>query len=320
MKPIQAVILQWLLAMALVVVLLMSGEAGAAPPVATESGPIACKVGSPVYSATYSPFVAGNHVTTMSVEVTCSRSTDLIASTVKYEISSFNGDHPSGGGNRAAIADTPPKYIKYDLYLDSNCSVVWKGGTNRIINTALLLPAGVTSASALHTFYACIPEQPTVIFGNGYSDTVKLVIANVKGSPGTPNMSNQTDGLLQVSINVPKICNISTKPGPVAFGNYVAFGPAKTASSSFGVTCSSATPYDMSITDSNDRPIPTDGISGVIAGLGYKLTLSETSGTGTGAEKRHQINGTMAAKQPGSCANGGCIGEQKNIHKLVVTY
>lgn len=305
--------LPWLSALVLALVLALSEEALAAP--TPESGPIACKVSSPVYTTTYSPFASG-YSTALNFEVVCTRSTNLIATTVEYSVVSRNGNNPSGGSNRAVLSGLPAKYIDYDLYLDSNCSSLWKG-TNKITNTNLVMASGSTSASALHTFYACIPAaQINVVFGSPYSDSAKLVIQNVSGSPGTPNVSNQTDGLLNVSIHVPNVCNISTPPGPVAFGTYQAFGSAKTASSTFGVKCTNAATYEMAITDGNGHALTT----GILAGLSYTLALSATSGTGTGSEIRHIINGNMPARQAGSCANGGCSGTKSNTHYLTVTY
>jgi spore coat protein U-like protein len=314
MNAVKKIVLPWVLALALSGLMLFAGHSKAAP--AAISGPIACMVSSPVYSTSYSPFTTGNTSQALTLEVTCSRSTDLVATTVVYRVKSLQGNQPAGGSNRAVLAGSPNKYINYDLYIDSNCSILWKGTTNYIENTNLVLAAGATSATAQHTFYACIPQQTMVVFGNAYVDSPVLNLVHVSANPGNPNVSQQTDGNLQVSINVPKTCNISTPPGTVNFGNYVAFGPAKTASATFGVTCTNQATYEMSITDNQDRPIA----SGVLAGLRYDLSLSATNDTGRGTEKRHQINGTMAAKQPGSCANSGCVGEQSNKHKLVVTY
>jgi spore coat protein U-like protein len=304
----------WLSALLFAVVMVLSGEAWGAPPV--ESGPIACTVSSPVYSATYSPFASANNVTALSFDVTCTRSTSLIATTVAYSVRSLNGSYPSGGGNNAQLSGLPPKLIAYDLYLDSTCTTLWKG-PDRITNTRLFLPDGETKASAMHTFYVCVPAaQTSVVFGAPYTDSAVLEIVNVSGNPGTPNVRNQTNGLLNVSINVPKVCNMSTQPGPVAFGTYAAFGSEKKASSTFGVKCTNAATYEMALTDGNGRPLTT----GVVAGLSYTLALSVATVTGNGAEIFHKINGTMPAKQAGSCANGGCSGTKSNTHYLTLTY
>jgi len=90
--------------------------------------------------------------------------------------------------------------------------------------------------------------------------------------------------------------------------NYVGFGAAANASTSFGVTCSTYLPYTMAL----------DATSGTILGLAYTIGLSAPSGTGNGAEQTYTISGTIAAGQSGTCATGSCTASQARV--LTITY
>ena len=92
---------------------------------------------------------------------------------------------------------------------------------------------------------------------------------------------------------------ISVPPGDVNF-TYTSFqASTASASSSFGVRCTTALPYTMAL----------DATSGTLLGLSYSLALS-ASGSGTGATQSYNINGSMAANQAGTCGTGVCTGSQ----------
>ena len=140
---------------------------------------------------------------------------------------------------------------------------------------------------------AWLPEQlpaAQAVAAGTYTDTVTMTM--------TYGVSIAT-GSFGVSISTPATCSVTGAPGNVVF-NYVAFGPAITPSSTFGVTCTLSLPYTMAL----------DATSGTIVGLNYTLALSAPGSTGTGAQQTHSINGNMVAGQAGTCAAGSCSGSQ----------
>jgi spore coat protein U-like protein len=90
-------------------------------------------------------------------------------------------------------------------------------------------------------------------------------------------------------------CTITTGPGTVDFGTYIANQlTAATGSTTFGVTCTNTLPYTFSL----------DGATASVKGLSYTLSFKSgattvTGGTGSGSEQTYTIAGNMAANQAG---------------------
>jgi spore coat protein U-like protein len=120
--------------------------------------------------------------------------------------------------------------------------------------------------------------------------------------------SNFTDtGTFGVSIATPATCSLSNAPGNVVF-NYVTFGSAANASTTYGVTCTNYLPYTMAL----------DATSGTILGVNYTLALSASSATGSGSQQSYTISGNIVAGQAGTCASGSCSASQGRT--LTVSY
>jgi spore coat protein U-like protein len=102
-------------------------------------------------------------------------------------------------------------------------------------------------------------------------------------------------GTFPVSIATPATCSLTSAPGNVVF-NYVAFGAAVNASTTFGVTCTSYLPYTMTL----------DAASGTVLGVNYTLVLSASSATGIGSPQTFTISGNAVGGQPGTCGSGSC--------------
>lgn len=289
--------------------------------VSAAPGDITCNTGNPTltaYSASYSPTAAGNNVTTMTFDVTCTRTNQGNGSaTATYAVAAGNGTHVlTAPQNRA---QNGANFLKYDFYTDVNCTTEWTGANTISVTTAAIATPGSTTNTI--TYYACIPSlqtatAPSVV----YTDTVQLSITGTTSSPSVGFTANATAGTIGVNILAPVSCSITTAPGTVAFGSYTALGAAKTANTSFIANCSSGLPYTMSFDSAN--------ASGVVAGLNYTLgfnTVSGSTGTntlttsGTNVGQTFYINGNMPAGQAGSCA-GGCGVLKTDTRTLTITY
>jgi len=252
-----------------------------------------CSLSSGGVSYAYSPSASGNTIVQTSFTITCTRALSD-ASTMAYTVSADNGANAQGTHNRAAFGSSR---LSYDLFKDSACGSQWRGPQTITGNLAF---GGSTSASATIAIWACITPGQNVPAGT-YSDSVTLSMSY------GPNPQSTAPGTIGVSISTPAQCNLTTAPGDVVF-NYVTFGAAANASTSFGVTCTTYLPYTMAL----------DATSGTILGLNYTLALSATSATGTGAPQTFTISGNIAAGQGGTCATGACSASAPRV--LTLTY
>jgi spore coat protein U-like protein len=251
-----------------------------------------CTVSSGGIGAAYSPSAATTTIVQTSFTITCTRALSD-ASTMSYSVGADNGAHAQGTHNRAALGAS---LLAYDLFKDSACATQWRGP--QTINGTLNF-SGSTSASVTVSYWACITAGQSVPAGT-YTDSVTMTLTY---GPGNTTAT----GIASVSISTPATCNLTTAPGNVVF-NYVGFGAAANASTTFAVTCSTYLPYTMAL----------DATSGTILGLNYTIGLSAPSGTGNGAAQTYTISGTIAAGQSGTCATGTCTASQARV--LTITY
>lgn len=255
-----------------------------------------CTVSSPGFSTAYS----SGTPTTTSIQtyltITCTRALSD-AATMSYTVTNNNGLNSNGIHNRASFSTG---LMNYDLFQDSGCSIAWRNTKSTGI-TGTLNFSGSTTASINVSYWGCIPSGQTGLAAGTYTDTVTMTLTYGPGS-GTA-----TTGTFGVNIATPATCNVTTPPTDIIF-NYTSFGSAATASTSFGVTCTSYLPYTMAL----------DATSGTILGINYTLALSASSATGSGVQQLYSINGTIAAGQAGTCATGSCTGSQART--LTVTY
>jgi len=255
-----------------------------------------CSVSSPGFSAAYSPTSPTTTIVQTSFTITCTRALSD-ANTMNWANAANNGLHPTGGNrNRAQFGASR---INYDVYRDSGCAGQWRSGTANDINSTLNF-GGSTTASVTVSYWGCIPAGQTGLPAGTYTDTVTMTL--------TYGPSNFTaTGTFPVSIATPAQCSLTTAPGNVVF-NYVTFGSAANASTTFGVTCTSYLPYTMAL----------DATSGTILGVNYTLALSAGSGTGNGSQQSYTISGNIVAGQAGTCASGSCSASQGRT--LTITY
>lgn len=255
---------------------------------------ITCSVSSGGVAAAYDPTSAAPNVTQSFFTVTCTRGLASDPTTVDFSVRADNGLNAQGQNNRASMGGS---FLRYDVFRDPGCSSKWKGGT-AITGTVSLPTTGTFSAQGV--YWGCIAAGLAPAAGT-YVDTVTMTM-----SYGAAPVSAAT-GSFGVSIFTPATCTISSAPGPLVF-DYSAFGPAIAPSVAFGVTCTNALPYTLSL----------DAPGGTLVGLNYGIALSATSGVGIGAQQNLSIVGSMAAGQPGICTGAVCSGSA--VHTLTITY
>lgn len=246
-----------------------------------------CNVSSGGVSMAYSPLTAGNTIGQSSATVTCTRD-PADAGTLDLILVANNGANPSGQGNRAKQG---AQTVAYDLFQDSVCVTRWRAGGNSYFSRALNF-GGALSAWTTFDYWGCIPSNQTGLAAGTYTDTVIMTLTY------GPKKNEQTAvDTFGVNISTPAQCVISTPPGPVNFGTYVAFGAAAAASTTFGVTCTKYLSYTLAL----------DAAAGVVTGLNYVLSVP-AAGVGTGLQQLLSITGNMAAGQAGQCASSSCTG------------
>lgn len=254
---------------------------------------ISCSVSSPGFATAYSSTAPGTNITQTYFTVTCTRGSTGDPSSVSWSVQADNGLNSLGQRNRAKSGGNR---INYDVYKDGGCGTQWKGN-NSISGTLNFTSTGTFTAQG--NFWGCVPAGQTGLAAGTYTDSVTMTL--------TYGGNTTTTGAFGVTITTPPTCAVTTAPGTITF-NYVSFGPAVNASTTFGVTCSLALPYTVAL----------DATTGTIVGVTYTLSLPVTGTTGTGSEQTLSINGTTAAGQSGTCAGQGCAGTQSR--SVTVTY
>ena len=252
-----------------------------------------CSISSGGVGAAYSPTAPSTTIVQSSFTITCTRALSD-ASTMSWSVSADNGVHAQGTHNRAGFGSS---LLAYDLFKDSACGTQWRGPQTI---TGTLAFGGSTSASTTVNYWACITSGQNVAAGT-YTDSVGMSLTY------GPSPQSTAAGTISVAISTPASCSLSTPPGNVVF-NYVGFGAAANASTTYGVTCSNFLPYTMAL----------DATSGTILGLNYTLSMSAASATGSGAPQTFTISGNIAAGQAGTCATGSCSASQART--LTITY
>jgi len=274
-----------ILALLALVASLASGAAHAA---------ISCSVSSPGFAAAYSSTAAGTNITQTYFTVTCTRGSAADPSSVSWSVKADNGLYSSGQRNRAASGGNR---ISYDVYRDGACGTQWKGPA-AISGTINFTGTGTFTAQG--NYWGCISAGQTGLAAGVYSDSVTMTMTY--GAANTV-----TTGSFGVTITTPPTCAITTAPGTITF-NYVSFGAAVNASTTFGVTCSLALPYSIAL----------DATTGTIVGITYTLSLPVPATTGTGNEQTLSIDGNVAAGQSGTCGGQNCAGTQSR--SVTVSY
>ena len=263
------------------------------------------------YSVTTTGFTSQQ----INFDASCTRSAKAgqTSVTTTYTIKpEDNGAQPNVTQNRAKFGTA--NFLNYDLYADAACTTLWTGASG-----SMVIATGTTTA-VTHSAWGCI-NQAQIVAAGTYVDTVKLTLSGGSGSPSvefaSANDTLATAALLPVSILTPPSCSLNTPLNNINFGTYTAFGGALATSVNMNATCTSTFPYTMSIAAANNY--------GVIAGLNYSLSFSNTSITnsipivGTGSMQGTPLYAKMAAGQAGTCGTGTCA-ETSSAITLTITY
>jgi spore coat protein U-like protein len=258
---------------------------------------ITCNVTSSGFNTAYDAARSTNTFVQTSFTISCGR-VNGDPSSVDYSVTV--NQNPKGA---LFIYANKNNYLIYGTYKDANCAVPWDSQKKNSFAGTLAL--GATGGTLTQTYWGCVtPLQTTAPAGTYIDQQVQMTLEY------GPNLKTTTSGIFDVNIATPAICSISSPPGTVDFGTYEAFGIGKTASTSFGVTCTNYLPYTIAV----------DPTSGVIAGLNYTVTPRISSNTGIGVEQAPLlIDGAMAGGQAGDCATASCS-PLPNPHTLTVTY
>jgi len=262
--------------------LLVAGPASAA---------ITCSASVTSVTTVYDPTSAVQNVTTGSYTVTCIRlATD--ANTFSWQLGVDDGLQPAAGLNRVQSGN---KRYSYDTWRLSPYNTANKWGDVAGTRFAGTLNFGASlTASASGPFDIVLAAGQTVQPAGTYTDTVT---ATLRDSGGVAINTSA----FAVTVLTTNTCQISVAPGNLNF-TYTSFqASAATASTSYGVRCTTGLPYTMAF----------DAASGTLLGLTYNLAITPSSaGTGTGATQTYTIDGTIAAAQAGTCASAVCNGSQ----------
>jgi len=258
-----------------------------------------CSVNSPGIVTAYDPQAAADRVPQSSATVTCTRASGD-PQQMPFTLSADNGQNASGQGNKAILGT---QLVAYDLFQNSTCKTRWRSPGGGFFEGPLDF-AGSLSAAMPLDYWACIPSGQTGLTAGTYTDlvTMTLVYGPKKAEQVAPAST------FSVSISTPWQCSISTTPGVLDFGAYLAFGPALNASTTFGVTCTNSLGYTIAVSPA----------SGVVTGLNYSVAPALTTNTGTGVQQILTINGSMPGGQAGTCTGASCSGS--NTHTVTITY
>lgn len=260
---------------------------------------ITCSAAVSPMTVVYDPTVTATNVTSGGWTVSCNRlATD--PGTFDWSLGADAGTNPGGGFNRATLAGRTYQYRLYRMPPYNNANR-WRD-TRRTRLSGTVVFGGSLSATDSGSFDLIVPGSQTVRPAGTYIDSVTVFLRDA----GTGAVINTS--AFGVSIITTNSCQISVPPGDVNF-SYTAFQTtAAPASTVYGVRCTTALPYAMSL----------DAVSGTLLGLSYTLALSAASATGTGVTQTYTITGSIAAGQGGTCATAICTGSQQRT--LYVTY
>ena len=255
------------------------------------SAAITCSASVTSITTVYDPTSAVQNITTGSYTVTCIRLA-IDPNTFSWQLGVDDGLQPAAGLNRV---QSGAKRYSYDTWRLSpyNSTNKW-GDTAATRFTGTLNFGASLTASTSGPFDVVLAPGQTVQPAGTYTDTVT---ATLRDSGGVA-INTSTFGVTVLTTNS---CQLSAAPGNLDF-TYTSFQvSAATASTTYGVRCTTGLPYTMAL----------DATSGTLLGLPYNLAIAPSaSGTGTGATQTYTINGTIAAGKSGTCASAVCTGSQ----------
>ncbi len=260
---------------------------------------VACSASVTSIVKGYDPNASGNTVATGSYTVSCTRSAGD-ANTFNWSLGANNGQNPSGSTNRVTLGTSTYLYEIYRLSPYTNGDRWQDTAATRFTGTVSF--GTQLSGSSSGSFDLVLTGPQTVRPAGTYTDLVTVTVRNA----GTAAMMSQST--FSVSIITIASCTLATPPGDINFA-YTSFQvSAASASTNFGVNCTTGIPYTMSL----------DATSGTLLGLPYTLSLSQTSSTGTGTAQTFSIDGSITGGLPGTCASGTCSASA--VRTLTISY
>jgi spore coat protein U-like protein len=255
------------------------------------SAAITCSASVTSITTVYDPTSGVQNITTGSYTVTCVRLA-IDPNTFSWQLGVDDGLQPAAGLNRV---QSGAKRYSYDTWRlpPYNSTNKW-GDTAATRFTGTLNFGASLTASTSGPFDVVLAAGQAVQPAGTYTDTVT---ATLRDSAGVA-INTSTFGVTVLTTNS---CQLSVAPGNLNF-TYTSFQvSAATASTTYGVRCTTGLPYTMAL----------DASSGTLLGLTYSLAIAPaSSGVGTGATQTYTINGTIAASQSGTCASAVCTGSQ----------
>lgn len=251
-----------------------------------------------------------NQDTNGTVTLTCSRAaTD--GNSLTYRIKADNGVNPNANQRRVRLGATGNR-LNYSLTRGSiggaaTCSNNgnWRApnGANNTMQGTLAFGTALT-ASVTWGFCARVRGNQGSPAAGAYTDTVQVFAQY----PGTNAGALTSSAPLNYRVGVGNQCVFNTYPTTVLF-NYASFSPTvQTSNQNFDLRCSNGLFWSLAVSPA----------SSTLLGLGYSLSTTPGSGTGTGNDQVITLTGTMAANQAGTCATATCSATQ--AHVLTITY
>jgi len=247
----------------------------------------------------YDPNDTAATVATGSYTVSCTRAAGD-PSTFNWSLGADNGTHNSGAQNRVQLGTRTYNYELYRLTPYNNGDRWQDAAATRFTGTVNF--GTQLNGSSTGSFDLVLPGPQTVRPAGTYTDTVTVTVRNA----GSGAMLSQST--FSVSIITIASCTLATPPGNINFA-YTSFQvTAATASTNFGVNCTTGVPYTMAL----------DATSGTLLGLPYTLSISQSASTGTGTAQTFSINGSITGGLSGTCATGTC--NASATRTLTITY
>ena len=271
-------------------------------PGAAMAGAFTCSVASVSgISLSYQPGSSTPLIGSGSVTLNCSKSGANL-DTVYLELGAGSGINALGAQNRASSGSG---YLNYGLWRDAAGTVAWADSQGARLATTV---SSTVSTTVTLNWWLVVPARQPVGSGS-YLDTVTVRL--YQGPSPNPALSdpNPTVATFSMALSVASQCSLSSPPGDLRL-SYTSFqSVASTATSSFAVTCTSGSPYTVSL----------DATGGTLLGLQYMVSLGATGvQTGTGSPQSIAIIGSIAAGQSGSCAATTCAASESRV--LTISY
>ena len=227
-----------------------------------------------------------------SVAVSCTRASAGDATALNY---TFN---PTVPGIMNAQLGGNTLQLRY--FVDSSCTIPYTSGSG-----TLSMPTVGIAATQTHQYWLCVSSvQSPATFGTyTYAPTQWQLFefpTNMLKATSTPCSLNTN-----VTSNIS--CAINPAPSSITI-NYTTLDRLSSASTGFGVNCSTGAAYTMELSPP----------SGSLLGINYSLALNAASAVGNGVAQMYTITATAAAGQTGKCGGTGCSNSQ--VHTLTVSY